>query len=144
MKAPFENVYDAYCPMLYSIALQACSNHTRAAKVLRLTFKKVYQQKISPLDKKTFCIPLIKMIILTAREELYPGESKYYFKIKQFENTPILHKILIEQVSLENYCIENGISRDKAIQNIREEFMLIRNTYPKSLIDIDINSLHLN
>lgn len=85
------------------------------------------------------------MIIQTAQEELYPGETSYTFKIKQFENTPLLHKILIEQVNLETYCNENGITRNNALLIIRNEFMMIRNTSQKNLLDTpELSSFQLN
>lgn len=121
--------------MLYSIALQVSPSRIIAEKILLNTFKKVYQQYIVLQEKKPFCIDLIKVIIQTAQEELYPGETKYTFKIKQFENTPLLHKLLIEQVNLENYCNENGITRNNALLIIRNEFMMIRNTSAKNLLD---------
>lgn len=145
VKTSFENIYNAYCPMLYSIALQLCPTRKIAEKILLNAFKKVYQQNIVLQEKKPFCIDLIKIIIQTAQEELYPGETKCNFKIKQFEKTPLLHKLLIEQHSLENYCNENGITRHNALLIIRNEFMFIRNTCAKNLLDApELSSFQLN
>ena len=144
MKTSFENIYDAYCPMLYSIALQVSPTRKIAEKILINTFRKIYHQTDFQ-KKKPFCIDLIKMIIQTAQEELHPGETTYTFKIKQFQNTPLLYKLLIEQVNLENYCNENGITRNNALLIIRNEFMMIRNTSAKNLSDVPgLSSFQLN
>ena len=145
LKTSFENIYDAYCPMLYNIALQICPDKSKAEKILLLVFKKLYHQdKGERMDKKPFCIDLIKLIIQTAREELYPGQTKFNFKIKQFEKTPLLHKILVEQLNLENYCIENGLSRQVAMLKLRGEFMLIRNNYEQYSMVVDASTCNLN
>lgn len=144
MNTSFENIYDTYCPMLYSIALQVSPNRVTAEKILINTFKKIYYQTESK-KIKPFCIDLIKMIIKTAQEELYPGKTTYTFKIKQFENTPLLHKLLIQQVNLETYCNENGITRNNALIIIRNEFMMIRNTSQKNLLETPrLSSFQLN
>ena len=131
MKTSFKNIYDTYYHILYDIALQICPNNTKAENIFLLTFNKILQQHNEWLDKKPSCIDLIKLMIQTAKEELYPGDTKCNFKIKQFENTPILHKILVEQLCLENYCTENSITRSKAIADIKEEFLVIRNINPQ-------------
>lgn len=131
MKTSFKNIYDTYYHILYDIALQICPNNTKAENIFLLTFNKILQQHNEWLDKKPSCIDLIKLMIQTAKEELYPGNAKCNFKIKQFENTPILHKILVEQLCLENYCTENSITRSKAIADIKEEFLVIRNINPQ-------------
>jgi hypothetical protein len=144
VKSTFENIYDTYCPILYSIALQVCDNKATAEKILLKTFRKVYQKKTDWQEQRPFCIDLIKMIIQTAQEELHPGETKCNFKIKQFEKTPLLHKLLVEQLSLEIYCIEKAISRKCAMEEIRNEFMLIVNKYPSNAVDADLSAFHLN
>ena len=130
--------------MLYNIALQVCPTYTKAEKILLLTFKKVYHQKIDWMDKKPFCFDIIKLIIQTAQEELYPGDTTCNFKIKEFENTPLLHKLLVEQLTLENYCIENSIARRKALLTIRNEFLQIRLTYPEKYLYSGISSIQHN
>ena len=131
MKTSFKNIYDTYFHILYDIALQLCPNNTKAENIFLLTFNKVSQQLTAWSDKKFSCIDLIKLMIQIAKEEMYPGDMECNFKIKQFENTPILHKILVEQLCLENYCLENSITRSKAIADIREEFLVIRSINPQ-------------
>lgn len=143
-KRTFENIYDAYCPMLYNIALQVCPTHTQANKILVITFKKLHRQKIEWMGKLVFCVDLIKLIIQTAKEELYPGEKECNFKIKQFENTPLLQKLMVEQLTLEEYCIENNLDRSVAISIIRNEFNLIRNTTQTKPFDADMNAFQLS
>ena len=116
---------------MYDIALQLCPNNTKAENIFLLTFNKISQQHTEWSDKKFSCIDLIKLMIQIAKEEMYPGDMECNFKIKQFENTPILHKILVEQLCLENYCLENSITRSKAIADIREEFLVIRSINPQ-------------
>jgi len=135
LKTSFKNIYDTYYHILYDIALQLCPNYTKAENIFLLTFNKISQQLTEWSDKKFSCIDLIKLMIQIAKEELYPGEMQCNFKIKQFENTPILHKILVEQLCLENYCTENSITRSKAIADIREEFLVIRNINPQLALE---------
>jgi hypothetical protein len=138
LKTVFENIYDRYCPLLYNIALQLCPNEQQAEKILILTFQKIKRQHLFYHENKPYFVDLIKLLVQTAQEELYPGGAASNFKIKQFEKTPLLHKILVEQFSVENYCTENNISRQQALLHVRKEFMLIREI-DRSSRNIDVN-----
>ena len=135
MKNSCQNIYDVYCPLLYSIALQLCPTTHEAERILTLTFKKVHRKNLTWEEGQPLCFPLIKLIILTVNEHLQPGETLQNFKIKQFEKTPILHELLIRQISIEHYCIQNDISRSQVLLDIREEFLLVRNLAKISLMD---------
>lgn len=137
MKADFENIYDAYCPVLYSIALQLCPTEEQAEQILVETFKKMHSQKSVWQNEKRLCIPLIKILIDTAKKQLYPAKTTVDFKIKQFKNTPLLHQLLVGQLSLENYCSKNDITREEIALKIRQEFMMIRNLSQQTNMEMD-------
>ncbi len=132
MKTDFENIYDRYSPMLYGIALQLCPATKKAEEILVLTFKKIEKQNLSFDNNKPLSIILIKLIIETAQDELSRGKTRCNFKIKLFENTPLIHQLLVQQNSVANYCIDNNISRHQALLNIRDEFKLIRKSSRKN------------
>ena len=137
MKADFENIYDVYCPVLYSIALQLCPTEAQAEEIIVETFKKMHSQKSVWQDDKVLCIPLIKLLIDTAKKQLYPAKTTDDFKIEQFKNTPLLHQLLVEQLSIENYCSKNDITRKEVALKIRQEFMMIRNLSQQTNIKVN-------
>ena len=137
MKADFENIYDAYCPVLNGIALQLCPTEEQAEQILVETFKKMHSQKSVWQNEKRLCIPLIKILIDTAKKQLYPAKTTVDFKIKQFKNTPLLHQLLVGQLSLENYCSKNHITREEIALKIRQEFMMIRNLSQQTNMEMD-------
>ncbi len=143
MKADFENIYDAYCPVLYSIALQLCPTEEQAEQILVETFKKIHSQKSVWQNEKRLCIPLIKILIDTAKKQLYPAKTTVDFKIKQFKNTPLLRQLLVGQLSLKNYCSKNDITREEIALKIRKEFMMIRNLSQQTNMEMDNSDLLL-
>ncbi len=126
MKPITKNVYDAYCPMLYSIALQLGASNIEAERILLLSFEKINRQQSEWMGKEPFCIGLMKLIVQTAQEALYPAVAEVHFNNGQFDNTSLLHKLLAEQLSLETYCSENNIDRNQALLSLRKELMEIR------------------
>lgn len=141
MKSDFENIYDVYCPVLYGIALQLCPTEVMAEDILVKTFQTLYQKKSVWQEDKHYCIPLIKLMIGTVKEQIYLVKATDNFKIKEFENTPFLHQLLVEQLSIENYCSKNNITRQEAVLMIRDEFKLIRNLAYRSNSKIHNNLL---
>lgn len=121
-----------YSPMLYSIALQLCPATKKADEILVSTFKKIKKQNLNYDGCKHLSIKLIKLIIETTQEHLGPGKTICNFKIKQFEKTPLINQLLVQQNSIVNYCIDSSISRHQALLNIRDEFKLIRNSSRKN------------
>ena len=131
MTADFENIYDVYCPVLYSIALQLCPTVAKAEEILVETFRKVHSQKSVWQNDKPSCMPLIKLTIETAREHLYTDETSCDFKIREFKNTPLLHQLLVEQITVENYCSINNIARWEVLLTIKKEIKLIQHLFEK-------------
>lgn len=122
----FENIYDKYCSMLYGIALQICySNENEAEELLTSTFKKVKEQDINQEKYPAYCIILIRIILKTA-QELYPLKFKNGFRLKQFEDTPLINQLFCKQISLQDYCKEKSITNQEALQILRKEFSVIR------------------
>ncbi len=120
-----ENLYDNYSPLLYGIALEISQKQSEAEEILIGTFQKIGTQVFVKDDPK-LCVTLIKLVIQTAHEQLSAGHFVNAFKLKQFESTPIFHKLICEQLSLDDYCKENKIKRVKVIKMIREEFISVR------------------
>lgn len=119
----FSNLYDTYSPMLYGIALEISPSPIQAEEILSAAFQKAVRQNLIQQNEHSLCATLIKLIIQTAHEQL---NHKNNFKLQQFENTPLLHKILCEQINLEDHCTENKITRMEAAKQMREELQLVR------------------
>lgn len=119
----FENIYDTYSPMLFGIAVQISPTEKEAEVIIIATFKKIHEQNLIDQTSPLLCVTLIKLLIQTAHEQL----KLKNFKLKQFENAPLLHKLLCEQAELENHCIENNLSRADARKILHEEFKRLKN-----------------
>ena len=128
-----EKLYHSYGSQLYSIAMEIAPNQAAAEKILIGTFVKIHRQQSTLLNGHSppVYITLIKLVLQTAHEQLYSNQLKYNFTLKQFANTPLLNKLICEQISLENYCTENQLTRADAAKKIREELMSIRNSKHK-------------
>ncbi len=121
-----ENIYDTYSKMLFGIAMQIAATEQDAEEILIITFKKIYKQNIIQQIYPSICITLIKLLIQTAHEQLNPEELEHNFKLKQFENTPLLHNLLCKQVSFEGHCNATNLSLAMGRKKLREEFNLLR------------------
>ncbi|HPH20351.1 MAG TPA: hypothetical protein PLE32_16290, partial [Haliscomenobacter sp.] len=108
-----EKLYHSYGAKLYSIAMEIAPNQAAAEKILIGTFVKIHRQQSTLLNGHSppVYITLIKLVLQTAHEQLYSNQLKYNFTLKQFANTPLLNKLICEQISLENYCTENQLTR---------------------------------
>ncbi len=125
-KPPIEALYDHHGPVLYGVALQISPTQGEAEEILIRTFMKINRQALFLHHQPTDCANLIKLVIQTATEYLGGSVTANNFKLKQFEGTPILHKLICEQMSLDKYCEANGISREEAAKALRKEFAPIR------------------
>lgn len=121
----FETLYDTYSPMLYGIALQIAPTKMEAEHILIATFSKAHEQKLCEKKHLSHCINLIKLLIQTAHQKLNNNIGKPNFKIKQFENTPMLHQILCEQMTVEDYFTQMKIVKEKTLKDFRMELSLI-------------------
>ena len=132
----FENIYDKYCPMLYSIALQICHSRKKAEQTLISIFKKIYNQDITQHQDSIHSITLMRLIIKTA-QELYPVKLKSNFRLTQFENTPLLNQIICKQISLQDYCKEKYLTNQEVLHIIRKEFVIIANLEKVNVVSAD-------
>lgn len=121
-----ESLYDKYSVMLYGIALEISPSQKEAETILIKTFEKVHQQNIIHQENSSMCATLIKLVIQAAHEVLMPDELKHNFKLKRFENCPLLHQLLCEQLSVDDICLKNEFSPSEVSQKVREEFNTIR------------------
>lgn len=122
----FENIYDTYSPLVYGIALEISPTTEIAEQILFRTFQEVFDQNLIEQKHPSFCVTLIKLVFQITHEQLPPSQLKNNFKLKQFENTPVLHKLLCEQLNLEVYCENNKLTRAEIANKIREEFIFLR------------------
>ena len=96
-----EKLYHTYGAKLYSIALEIAPNQAAAEQILIGTFVKIHRQQAALLNGHSppVYIALIKLILQTAHEQLYTSQLKYNFKLKHFANTPLLNKLICEQIN---------------------------------------------
>lgn len=134
-KSSFEIFYNKYSPMVYEMALQIAPNQNTAQQILISTFTTANHQNIA---LQTFPLPsitLIKILVDTAHQQLNKGLGSPNFKIKQFENTPILQHLFCELSTLENYCNNLKITKEQAAINLRAEISTLNNLASPSTYD---------
>lgn len=122
----FEKIYDSYSPLVYGIALEISPTTEIAEQILFRTFQEVFNQNLIEQKHPSLCVTLIKLVFHIAHEQLLPSQLKNNFKLKQFENTPLLHKLFCEQLNLEVYCKNNKLSPAEIANKIHEEFIYLR------------------
>ena len=132
----FENIYDKYSPILYSIALQICNSKKKAEQVLMNTFKKVYTQDITKHQYSIYSITFMRLIVKTAKE-IYPIKLKRNFRLKQFEKTPLLNQLICDQISLQDYCKEKYLTHQEVLHIIRKKFVIIANLEKVNVVSAD-------
>ncbi len=123
---PIESLYDQHSPVLYGVALQISPTQDEAEEILIRTFLKIDRQAMFGNDHPADCANLIKLVVQTGMEYLGSSVNANKFKLKQFEDKPILHKLFCEQTGLDKYCEANGITRAEAAKALRKEFAPIR------------------
>ena len=133
----FSQLYDKYSTMLYSIAVEISPTEKQAEEILIITFKKAHKLNLVAQTYPSLCITLIKIIIQTAHEHL--GEFKNNFRLKQFENTPLLNHLICDQISLQDYCKEKYLTQQEGLQIIRKEFSTIRNAEKENKVSTHIS-----
>jgi hypothetical protein len=106
--------------------LEISPTQKAAEEILINTFQKIHKKKLTQQNHTSICATLIKLIIQTAHEQLHPDQVKPSFKLKQLNNTPLLNKLLCEQISLKQYCEESNLAREEVSQKLREEVALLR------------------
>jgi hypothetical protein len=124
----FETIYDKYAGSLYAIALEICPDVSCAEHVFIKTFKNIYDQNRTCQNSPTYYVELIKLILSIAKAEVYLHKKDINFTLKQFENTPLLQRLICNDESLENYCSLNNISKQDGLQIMRKEFSTLKNT----------------
>lgn len=112
----FENIYEKYSPMLYGIALQIDPEQKSAEQILIKTFKKIHEQEITQEKYPTYCLTLIHLILKTAHE-IFPLKFENNIKLKQFESTPLLHKLICKQINLQDFCTEKKLKQHEGHAN---------------------------
>ena len=122
-----ENLYDKYSVMLYDIALEISPSAKEADIILISTFVKIHDQNIIDQENSAICATLIKLVIQSAHEVLMPDELEHNFRLKRFENSPLLHKLLCEQINKNDNFLKNKSMPTEHAQKVREEFITIRN-----------------
>ncbi len=91
-----------------------------------ITFKKFYAQGATKQNSPSHCVTLIKLLVQTALEHLAHGTSEHRFKIKQFENSPLLHKLLCDKVDMLGQSTTNNLKLEESGKKIRQELLAFR------------------
>lgn len=121
-----ESLYDTYGVMLYNIAVEISHSPIEAEAILIKTFNKAHKHIIINQVGSSLCVTLIKLVIQSAHEVLMPEELKHNFKLKRFENSPLIHQLLCEQISVDDICVKHKLTPLEFSQKVREEFNAIR------------------
>lgn len=124
--AKFDSLFEKYNSMLYGIAIQIAPGEKEADEILIPTFVKAQQLSIGEQSSPSPFVALTRLLVQTGQEMLKQTVGETYFTLQPFSKTPLLHKLLSGQTSLEEYCIENEVSRAEAQQMLREELNLVR------------------
>ncbi|HOZ51223.1 MAG TPA: hypothetical protein PLU17_05165 [Chitinophagaceae bacterium] len=127
----FESIYNKYIDMLYGITLEIAPSLEEADMILIKTFEKIKEQNVANLENSFICITLIKLLIQSAHQVLHPQERRHQFKLKHFKNTPLLHLLICEQISIDEICLKNKLTHSDFNTKLREEFNAIRSLHDK-------------
>jgi hypothetical protein len=122
----FERIYQKYSPMLYAIALEITSGEKQAARILKDTFRSACDKSMFEHESPSYCFQLIKVMIQEIRKEIGFNDGEKTIKLKQFEQTPLIHYLLCKQISLDDHCLEKEISKEEGARHIRDEFNFMR------------------
>ena len=123
----FEEVYDRYSPMVYGIALEIAPEG-EADEILVATFVRLHKNNLIRYQAHSICVTLLKLTIQTAREQLNRND----IKIRKLENTPMLHRLLCDGISIEDYAKENNMTPGQAADQHNREFRLLISSIPTS------------
>jgi hypothetical protein len=118
-----ENLYDAYSPMLFGIALELTSSENKAEEILIATFRKINNQLIEGKSSIFNSATLVKLVIGTAYELHNQTSLKKVIKVKPLETHPLLQSLLCENISIDEYCKKNQVLKAHALQQLRQEFL---------------------
>ena len=119
-------LFEKYNSRIYGIALQIAPSEKEAEEILIRTFVLAQQLAIGEQSSPSPFVALVRLLIQTGQEKLNQPLGETYFTLKPFSKTPLLHKLFCGQMSLEDYCIENEVSRAEAQQMLRQELLLVR------------------
>lgn len=126
-KNTIEKIYDTYSPALYGIALEISTTEKEAEEIIIGTFLKLHKSNSSVENSHCIFVTLIKLLLATAREQI---KLKRIIKLKLFKNSPLLQKIVCENLSVKTICGQFQLTIAEVLQRIREEFNQIRNNQP--------------
>jgi hypothetical protein len=122
----FEKIYDKYAGIIYGIALEICSDKNDAEQIFISIFKKIYDDNLTIKNSPNYYITLIKLIMDTAKAELNNSNNLELISLKQFENTPVLHNLICNDITLDAYCEINYIPVQNGLLMIKNEFNILR------------------
>ena len=130
-----ERIYDQYSPVMYNIAMQLTSSEKESEQILICMFKKISKQKLFEPDHTLPCVRFIKLTIETTYE-LFPKYKRIPIQLKQFQRSPILNKLLCENMSIKSFSWQNNISSSQSMQSLKIEMAMLLNIKKKYLIRV--------
>jgi len=122
----FERLYDAYSPMLYGIAVEISETREEAEEILTNTFCQIFKALKSFSGRPFLHVIFIKILLQTAHKQLLGGQMANGIKLKRFEAMPIIHQLLCQHKSIQEYCDEHQQTRREASNSISKEVILLQ------------------
>lgn len=119
----FDAFYEKYSPVVYGIACEVAESPEEADKIFTTTFLKVHERNLFPTDSSKHCISIIKLTMVISYEILKPTA---HLKLKQFQNTPLLHKIVCEDTWYDSRGNKSNALPEYEFLKIREELNFLR------------------
>lgn len=110
--------YDRYAGMLYSVLLDLCESKAGAEGVLVKTFERLHTEHYFSKGQSIGLVVLVKLAVDTAKNHV---SLKTPPCIKTFQQSPMLHHFLFDNVSIESLCKNSGLTRVEIARKVRTE-----------------------
>ena len=133
MSQSLECIYDKYGSVMYGVAMQISSNKIEAERILIHAFKKIKRQKLSDQAPP---LPILKFVKLTieAAFELYPKYKGNLLQLKLFDRSPILRKLLCDDVNIKTLSEHDEMTPAQCMKNLKMELSLFPGIKKRYLI----------
>ena len=133
MSQSLECIYDEYGPVMYGVAMQISASVQEAERILIHAFKKIKKQKLAEQAPSMWGFKLVKLTIETALE-LYPKYKGNHLQLKSFYRSPILRKLLCEDVNITSLSNQDDITPAQCMKNLKMELSLFLSIKKRYLI----------
>lgn len=118
-----EHLYDTFSPLIYSIALQISPSPKLAEEVLCNSFKKFYNWMASKAYTGFVFPSIIRLTVDTAKDLFHVDTN---LRLRQFELTPMLYKLVCQDCTFQEYLESSKLSKEEGLQRIQKEVAFIK------------------